>query len=292
MKRNQKNTASASSAGKESAVERGKRWLEEEFGIRPERKKQPMTRERVKGIVITLAVIAVMIAVMVVILRPVRGMLSDPEQIRAYIEGLGPVGIFAFMGMNILQVFAAVVPGGPFEIAAGYIYGVFKGALICDAAMTLGSICTFLLGRTLGLRFVRIFVTEDELKNAKILRTSGKSTLLTFLLFLIPGTPKDMLSYLVGLTDMKLHVWIAICAVGRFPAILLSTASGIELQQGRYGIFLFMLILTGVLSLGGLWFYHRRSKAVQEEDEEDSGPDRGDRDRRQRPEARPERDLT
>ena len=65
MKRNQKNTASASSAGKESAVERGKRWLEEEFGIRPERKKQPMTRERVKGIVITLAVIAVMIAVMV-----------------------------------------------------------------------------------------------------------------------------------------------------------------------------------------------------------------------------------
>ena len=135
-------------------------------------------------------------------------------------------------------------------------------------------------------------LTEDELKNAKILRTSGKSTLLTFLLFLIPGTPKDMLSYLVGLTDMKLHMWIAICAVGRFPAILLSTASGIELQQGRYGIFLFMLILTGVLSLGGLWFYHRRSKAVQEEDEEDSGPDRGDRDRRQRPEARPERDLT
>lgn len=245
-----------------SRIRRFQAWLDDEFGIRPGRKKQPMTKERAAGIVITIIAVSLIVVIASIVLKPVMGMLSDPDQIRTYIEGLGPAGIFAFMGMNILQVFAAVIPGGPFEIAAGYIYGVWKGALICDIAMTLGSLCTFLLGRTLGMRFVRLFVSEENLKDAKILKSSERSNLLTFILFLIPGTPKDILSYLIGLTDMKLPTWILICAVGRFPAILLSTASGIELQQGRYGVFVLMVLATGVISLGGMWFYHKKKKAA------------------------------
>lgn len=187
--------------------------------------------------------------------RPLVQFVSVPEQFRIWVESKGFWGILAFMGMVILQVFLAIIPGGPFEVGAGYAFGVIKGTLICDLATTLASLLVFLFVRRFGMKFVELFVSREQIESVHLLKSSRKSESIVFLLFLIPGTPKDVLSYLVGLTDMKVSHWIFICAVGRFPAIFLSALSGSALGEANYGIAVAVFAVLIVLYIVGLIVY-------------------------------------
>ncbi len=214
-------------------------------------------KQRIIGILILTGLVGVMVLIAGLMARPLLALSRNPEELRTALSQSShqPLIVLGFLLLVILQVFAAIVPGGPFEIAAGYAFGVLPGALLCDAAMTFASICVFQLSRKFGMRFVKLFVTEEKLREVKILHTTDNSRLIIFLLFLIPGTPKDILSYLVGLTDLSLRDWIFITAVGRFPSILLSALSGSALQSERYEIFLVVLVVIGALSvLGSLWY--------------------------------------
>lgn len=217
-------------------------------------------RKKLLGIAIVVLICIVMAAIVVYVGRPMVTMVSDPDRVKAYIESHGPMGVLIFMGMNYLQVIAAVIPGGPFQIAAGYAFGILRGSLICDIAMTLGSITVFLLSRRFGMRFVELFVSREKIASVKFLKTTNRSRFILFLIFLIPGTPKDIISYAVGLTDLDLKTWILICAIGRFPAIALSAASGNALQEERYHIFAVWLIVTVVLSAIGGLIYKRQNR--------------------------------
>lgn len=198
--------------------------------------------------------------------RPMVHFVSDPKQFRIWVEDRGILGIFAFSGMNILQVLFAVIPGGPFEIGAGYAFGVVRGALLCDFSMTCGSILIFLFVRRFGMRFVELFVSREKIDSVHILKSSRRSESIIFLLFLIPGTPKDLLSYLIGLTDMKLSHWIFICAIGRFPAIFLSVLSGNALNQSDYQTVIVMFIIMILLSICGYFFYRFHNKKEEPDD--------------------------
>ena len=204
-----------------------------------------------------LAVITVVFVLIVgyLIGRPLVQFVSDPQQFRIWVNEKGILGVFAFMGMNILQVLLAVIPGGPFEIGAGYAFGVVRGTLLCDLSMTAASVMIFLFVRRFGMRFVELFVSREKIESVHILKSSGRSEGILFLLFLIPGTPKDLLSYLIGLTDIRLSHWIAICAIGRLPAIFLSVYGGNALNKADYEQVILMLLLLLVLSVVGFFFY-------------------------------------
>ena len=233
----------------------------------PEKESQKTARtksSRVKGILFIVVVIAVMAAAMIAVGIPLLRVSRDPEALEAYLQSMGIWGIWIYMGLVILQIFAAIVPGGPFEIAGGYLYGALPGALICDAAMTIGSVLVFLISRKAGRKFVYLFFSEEQIRSVRFLHTSEKKEFFLFLFFLIPGTPKDLMSYVVGLTDVSLKAWIFITAVGRVPAIYLSTLSGTALESRNYGIFILVLILIGALSVAGLWMYRRRNHKEEE----------------------------
>lgn len=195
--------------------------------------------------------------------RPLISFVSEPERFRLWVESKGILGILAFMGMVVLQVFLAVIPGGPFEVGAGYAFGVVKGTIICDAATTLASLMVFLFVRRFGMKFVELFVSREQIESVNILKSSRKSESIVFLLFLIPGTPKDVLSYLVGLTDMKVSHWIFICAVGRLPAISLSALSGSALGEANYGIAVAVFAALIVLYAIGLVVYRFHNRKQQ-----------------------------
>lgn len=186
--------------------------------------------------------------------RPLVQFVSEPEQFRLWMEEKGIWGVLAFMGMNILQVLLGAVPGGPFEVVAGYAFGVIKGTIICDLAMGIASILIFLFVRRFGIRFVELFVSREKIESVNILKNSRNKEGIIFLLFLVPGTPKDLLCYLIGLTDMKLSHWIFISVVGRLPGIFLSVLSGSSLGEQNYtaavslfGIMLVLCILGVIL---------------------------------------------
>lgn len=192
--------------------------------------------------------------------RPMVQMAKDPAAFQAYIQRMGPSGILLFAGMIILQVIVAVIPGGPFQVAAGYAFGVLGGSLLCDLATTVGSVLVFLLTRRYGRRFIELFFSDRDIDSVQLLKMDERKDLLIFLLFLVPGTPKDLLSYLVGLTDMPLRRWILIAAVGRFPAILLSAMSGSAVSTGKYREAAIVMALILALSIAGMVFYRKRNQ--------------------------------
>lgn len=195
--------------------------------------------------------------------KPLLSFISKPEAFRDWVASKGILGAFLFIGLNILQVFLAIIPGGPFEIGAGYAFGIPLGTLLCDIAMTLGGVINFLLVRKFGMRFIELFTTREKIESIKFLKLNKKSTHLLFLFFLLPGTPKDLLCYAVGLTNIKLSTWILINFVGRFPAILLSAMSGSALGEQRYEIFILVMAVILALYLLGVFLYNKHNKNTE-----------------------------
>lgn len=224
---------------------------------------------------ITQLILAILAVIFICILgycigRPLVHFVSEPEKFQLWVEEKGILGVLAFMGMNILQVLLAVIPGGPFEIGAGYAFGVVKGSLICDIAMTIASVIIFLFVKKFGLRFVELFVSKEKIESVKFLKSSKRSESIIFLLFLVPGTPKDLLSYLVGLTDMKLSHWIFICGVGRLPAIFLSALSGSALNSARYHLAIILIAAIIMLYVVGIILYRIHNKRAAEKNSANS----------------------
>ncbi len=202
--------------------------------------------------------IIILIAFMAVkIFVPVLKMADNPEEFRKYMDERGFWGIILFIIIVALQVLTAVIPAGPLEVAAGYCFGTVKGTIIADIGLTLGSIMIFLLVRRFGMRFIELFFSKEKIESMKFLKSSGQSKIVLFLLFLIPGTPKDILSYGVGLTDLSLLSWILITSIGRIPSILFSTMGGDALLEGRYGLLIVIIIIVAAAAGIGTLFYRR-----------------------------------
>lgn len=209
--------------------------------------------------------IALMILLTILLAKPVAGLADHPEVLRKTIREKGPVSVLGFIGLLILQVFAAVVPGGPFEIAAGYAFGLLPGALICDIGMTAGGLLVFLLTRHFGMSFVELFFKPEEIEKSKFLKTTDQSKAVIFFLFLIPGIPKDLMSYILGITDLSARDFLLLSLTGRFPAILLSTLSGHALAGERYGIFVGVLIaILALTAVGMLWYRKKHAGKTKE----------------------------
>lgn len=221
---------------------------------------------------IAFAIVTVLFLVVITLLigKPMIDFLKDPEGFQNWVKDKGIWGVLSFMGLNFLQVILAVIPGGAFEIGAGYAFGVLKGSILCDISMTAGSMVTFLFVKKFGMRFVELFVSHEKIESIRFLKTSTKSKTILFFVFLLPGTPKDLLSYAVGLTDLSFGAWFFINIVGRFPAIYLSAMSGSALGGKRYffaGIMVAVIVLLYIL---GTIFYRLSNRPKQNGDDEES----------------------
>ena len=201
--------------------------------------------------------IAVMAALTLALWNPMINFIKDPDSLSAWISYAGIWGPIIFMLLNTVQVLLAIIPGGPFEVAAGALFGPWLGTLMCDVAMTAGGMITFFFVRKFGMKFIELFVNREEIESVKFLHTNEKSTALLFLFFLFPGTPKDLMCYVVGLTDIKWSSWLIINFVGRFPAILLSALGGSALGEQKYGIFIAAFIVIIVLYFLGTFLYKK-----------------------------------
>lgn len=187
--------------------------------------------------------------------RPMLRFVSEPEQFRLWVASHGFWGRAAYVGMVFLQVVVAVIPGEPLEIGGGYAFGALWGTLLCLLGAVLGSVAVFLLVRRLGLPLVEVFFPPDKLRKLRFLQTSPRRDALFALIFTVPGTPKDLLCYAAGLTDMKLSTWLLLCSVGRIPSILTSTLGGSALGLQNYTFAVVVFLATLAVSGAGLLVY-------------------------------------
>ena len=191
---------------------------------------------------------------------PMIRLAREPEAFRLWVEQFGVLGKLIFVLMVFIQVLVALIPGEPVELAAGYAFGFWEGTLLSMIGIVLGSAVIFLLVRKFGDKLVEVFFANKEIKQLNFLKNNKKTAVIAFLLMLIPGTPKDFLSYFAGLTNLKLGQWLLIVTVARIPSLVTSTGTGAAAGDKNYLLAGFMLAITAVISLVGVIYYRRLSK--------------------------------
>jgi len=187
-------------------------------------------------------------------LTPVYEFLTDKDRVKAAIEAAGPLAPLLFIVIQAFQVILAPIPGEATGFIGGYLFGVPLGLLYSTLGLGLGSLAAFLLGHWLGKRFVTRMVSPETMQRFDFLM-ERQGALIAFVLFLIPGFPKDYLSFILGLGPMDLWVFLLICTVGRIPGTLMLTLQGAQVYKGNYWT---SLVLVGVcVILAALTYYFR-----------------------------------
>lgn len=201
---------------------------------------------------------------------PMVQLAEEPEAFRAWVDSCGFWGKILFIGMVVLQVLVAFIPGEPIELAAGYAFGFWQGTALTLLGFLVGSLLVFLLVRILGVKMVEVFFPAEKIRSLSFLKNPKKVKTIAFLLMLIPGTPKDFLSYFAGLTPLTLPQWMLIVAIGRLPSLITSTATGAAAGEKNYLLSGIMLVITALLSLGGILYYRyiTRQQAASEKQED------------------------
>lgn len=176
----------------------------------------------------------------------------DYKKLRLFILSFGPFAAVVFMAIQSLQVVFAPVPGEITGFVGGLIFGNTLGTIYSTIGLTVGSLAAFAISRMLGLRFVEKVVKKAYIDKFNFFVTH-KGLNVSFILFLIPGFPKDSLCYLLGLTHIRLVDFILINIFARLPGTLMLTMQGTALHSHQYRLFFILLsasiILTFVLYL-------------------------------------------
>lgn len=181
----------------------------------------------------------------------------------AFIAGYGWWGRFVAMGIQFLQVFIAIIPGEFVEVGLGLAFGAVEGTVICMAGLTLATASVFALVKRWGVKIAELFVDIDRINSLRLINSEKKLSYLVFILFLIPGTPKDLLTYVVPLTRMKMSEFMIISTIARIPSVISSTIGGNLFGEGKYLQGILLLLITGAISLAGLKIYGIITKKYQ-----------------------------
>lgn len=212
-------------------------------------------QQKVIAAVAIVIVVAVVGILMWVVGRPLLAFVTEPEKFRAWVELNGIKGQLLYILCVILQVLVAFVPGEPLELVGGYAFGTVEGSLLCLGASAIGSMLVFGLVRRYGIRLVEVFYSAEKLRSLRFLRRSPKRDFLYAIVFAIPGTPKDLLCYFAGLTDMKCSKFMLIATLGRIPGLITSAFGGDALGTESYVPAVVVLAVTLVISGVGVVVY-------------------------------------
>lgn len=212
-----------------------------------------------------IAFFAVMV-VAVVLLWPLIGELFTEggiERVTRDVREAGPAGFLILLAVQFLQIVVAFIPGEVVQIAAGMIYGPWLGALIIFVGCVISSSFVFVLVHKLGMPFVQAMVPEGAMGKFRAFERTGKLNVLVFILFLIPGLPKDVFTYLVPLTSMPLKTFLIASNVARIPGIIVSTYAASGLVEGRIGESILIFLVAAAIAVVAIVFYDRIMKALE-----------------------------
>lgn len=217
---------------------------------------------RVFKIILTIIVVTLFIGTTIYLL-PVMKNLSTPEGQVAFkekVDSSGIWGLISLFGLQVAQIFLIIVPGEPIEILAGMCYGGIWGTVFIMGTAFIISTVIFFLVRKFGRKFVYSFCDKDKvakIERNKLFQNPKKIEMIMLILFLIPGTPKDLLVYVAGLLPIKPIRFICISSLARFPSVITSTLAGENLAVGDWktsiilyvGILLFVAIVILVIDM-------------------------------------------
>lgn len=224
------------------------------------------SKEGKKKIIALLVLTLVLGACLLIYARvvgPMTELLRDVNRLSQWVEDQGWTSKLIYVALVWLQVVIAFIPGEPLELAAGFVFGAVEGTLLCLLGVFLGSVTVFLLVRTFGMKLVELFFSREKIQSLKILHNPKRLLTITAVLLILPGTPKDLLTYCAGLLPMQTTTWLLLCSVTRIPSVLTSTLCGQYVAEGNYSMAVIVFAITAFLCGIGLWFYAKQQEKKQ-----------------------------
>lgn len=179
------------------------------------------------------------------------GLCTNKYWVKSILHAAGPLAPLVFILIQSLQVVFAPIPGEATGFIGGYLFGVPLGLLYSTIGLTLGSVGAFFIARWLEEHYIKRWIPAEILEKFDFLM-ERQGALISFILFLLPGFPKDYLCFVLGLSRMPFKLFLLICTLGRLPGTLLLTLQGAKVYKGDYygtvAIMGLCLVLIGVLA--------------------------------------------
>ena len=175
------------------------------------------------------------------------------DDVVAFLEKYETQSIFVYIGLQIVQIVISIIPGQVFQMAAGYIYGFWPALLFAMTGALLGTTLSFMLAKALGRDFLHIFFGEEKMSYYIERLNSKKMYAIVFFLYLIPGIPKDMVSYAAGVSEIKFKPFIIISALGRLTGMIGCLLMGDMMMEENYtgaviiGVFAVITFAVGII---------------------------------------------
>ncbi len=208
-------------------------------------------KSRIFKIVLLIVVIAIMLGITIYLFPVIKNLATEEGQnaFKERVNNSGIIGFLMLFGLQFAQIFLFIIPGEPIEILAGICYGGLWGTVFIMVAAAIISAFIYLLVHKLGRKFIYDFVDKnkiEKIEKSKIFKNPKTIRFIIFILFFIPGTPKDLLTYIAALLPIKPLDFIIISTIARFPSVISSTLAGANLLSGNWH---FSLLIYGITFL-------------------------------------------
>jgi uncharacterized membrane protein YdjX (TVP38/TMEM64 family) len=184
------------------------------------------------------------------------------DSVNALIEERTAAMLLFFLALQIFQVIVSVIPAQAVQIAAGYAYNFWIAYLVCVAGLVAGTVLTYFIAKLLGRDAMHLLFGEERIAGFVDKLNSKKAYILLFIIFLVPGIPKDIFAYAAGLSEMKALAFFLISLVARTPALMASILFGGMIRSGsRMGMIILGAAIV-LLFLLGLKFHDKLAELV------------------------------
>jgi len=171
------------------------------------------------------------------------------DKVVAYLKAHEGFSALLVIGLQAIQVIICILPGQPIQFASSYMFGFTKALIFSLTGAVIGTTVSFFMSKLLGRDMLYILFDEEKVENYKRKLNSGKGISIVALIYLIPGVPKDLVSYVAGISDMKYRPFIIVSTICRTPGMFGSLIIGHFYGQGHYKAIIIFCIATAILLL-------------------------------------------
>lgn len=171
-------------------------------------------------------------------------MLKDVDKFKEVVRHSfnGPLVV---LSAQIIQIIIAFIPGQGIQMATGYIYGLGVSIVFSIVGAVIGETVAFIIGRVLGYDGLRIIMPKGMIDKYVDRLGAKKSLRIVFILYLLPGFPKDLINYVAGISNLRLNVFLISATIARTPAMIGSILIGTLLDSKRY----YLVAVIGIISI-------------------------------------------
>lgn len=231
------------------------------------RQKKFLLAQRIAAVTVCAAIGVAFLICYIKYGKQIYSVFCDTQSLKTFLSRFNGYDQWIFVAIRAFQTVIKIIPAEPLEIGAGVLYGTWGGLLFCMLGTEIGSFIIIILTKIFGRKIVDLFIPIDKIDSLKFLQDKKRVYLSLFFIYLIPGTPKDVLTYVASLTKLNIPKFLIITGIARIPSIITSTICGAQIINKNYTTAIIIFALTGIAGVISSIIYKKVSEKKNQQGE-------------------------